>query len=763
MVKLIEVMRDLFNNYYSMRMKNSYKKIAIRLTLFIFIVFSSSVTFAATYYLSPSGSDASGNGTLASPWFTLNKAWTAVKAGDIVYMKGGNYLYPTGQKLHNKSGSAGNMIKVWAMPGEQPVIAPAAGYNGTRGIDVLGNFIHIKGLEIKDFAQRTSTALYYGIVAENSNSNIYEQLSVHDNGFGLSIGSDSGDNLVLNSDFYRNSDPLSSFGRNVPWGGSDGITIRTSNLSKTNTIRGCRMWWNSDDGVDLFENHGLIIIENSWAFWNGYKPGTFTTAGNGDGFKVGITLLDLSSSVKRIVRNNLSFENRTIGFDQNDAKCITHLYNNTSYNNGNLGPAARSFNFWNGTAATVAKNNLDFKSTMSALFNSQAVVSHNSFTQNGTVNSSYSVTADDFVSLDNTGVNGPRKSDGSLPDLNFLKLVQESDLVNKGTDVGLPFNGSAPDLGACETGSSHVADVSRPVVSAFIIPATASSLTVSLSNFTATDNVGVTGYLVNETAAVPSLSNSRWSSTAPATYQALSTGTKTLYAWAKNAAGNISASVSRNVTISQTSKVSPTITEFIVPSTASSLTVPISSFKATHSSPVTGYLVNETAAVPSLSNSRWSSAAPKTYQALSSGTKKLYAWTRDAAGNISASMNDGVTISVNKSAESTSVSEEDLPIDSNLSNVVTDIGNMDEINELSQSIKIDVFPNPCIDNVTVRFSEMPEQGSRIEIVDITGRTVASREIADASERFYLSEPAGLYMVKTIVGSNEVINKLIINK
>jgi len=298
---------------------------------------------AGVYYLSPTGNDISGNGTLDNPWFTLNKAWTVVKAGDIVYMRGGNYLYSTGQALRNKSGAAGNTIKVWAMPGELPVISPSAGYNGTRGIDIL---------EIKGFTQRSSTALYYGIVAENSNFNTYELLSVHDNGFGLSLGSDSGDNLVLNSDFYRNSDPLSSFGGNVPWGGADGITIRSSNLTKTNTIRGCRMWWNSDDGVDLFENQGLIVIENCWSFWNGYIPGTFNTAGNGNGFKLGITFTDLSTSVKRIVKNCLAFENRTIGFDQNNARCITHLYNNTSYNNANRGSAARSFNFWNGFCDT---------------------------------------------------------------------------------------------------------------------------------------------------------------------------------------------------------------------------------------------------------------------------------------------------------------------------------------------------------------------------------------------------------------------------
>jgi len=78
--------------------------------------------------------------------------------------------------------------------------------------------------------------------------------------------------------------------------------------------------------------------------------------------------------------------------------------------------------------------------------------------------------------------------------------------------------------------------------------------------------------------------------------------------------------------------------------------------------------------------------------------------------------------------------------------------------------KIDIFPNPCSDNLNVRFSEMPDAGSSIEIMDITGRKVVSREITSTNERFFLGQqPAGLYLVKTIIGSKEVINKLIINK
>jgi len=45
----------------------------------------------------------------------------------------------------------------------------------------------------------------------------------------------------------------------------------------------------------------------------------------------------------------------------------------------------------------------------------------------------------------------PRKVDGSLPDITFGHLKAGSDLIDKGINVGLPYSGSAPDLGAFET------------------------------------------------------------------------------------------------------------------------------------------------------------------------------------------------------------------------------------------------------------------------------------------------------------------------
>jgi hypothetical protein len=94
-----------------------------------------------------------------------------------------------------------------------------------------------------------------------------------------------------------------------------------------------------------------------------------------------------------------------------------------------------------------------------------------------------------------------------------------------------------------------LADTTAPTVTAFTIPASGTTLTVTITTLTATDNVGVTGYLVTESATKPLASATGWSATKPASYTFASAGSKTLYAWAKDAAGNVSASRSAPVTL----------------------------------------------------------------------------------------------------------------------------------------------------------------------------------------------------------------------
>ncbi len=193
-------------------------------------------------------------------------------------------------------------------------------------------------------------------------------------------------------------------------------------------------------------------------------------------------------------------------------------------------------------------------------------------------------------------------------------------------------------------------DTTAPTVTTFTIPSTANTLTVPISSFTATDNVGVTGYMVNESATTPSAAAAGWSATAPASYTFASAGSKTLYSWAKDAAGNISTSRSGSVVITILDTTAPTVTGFSIPGTSTSLTVAITTFTATDNVGVTGYMVNESTTTPSAAAGGWSASPPASYTFATAGSKTLYSWAKDAAGNVSASRSASVTITLDTTA-----------------------------------------------------------------------------------------------------------------
>ncbi|MEP7255326.1 MAG: hypothetical protein ABI666_06090, partial [Ferruginibacter sp.] len=64
----------------------------MKLFLLIISLFICGVTQATTYYISPTGNDATGNGSAANPWKTLAKATSTVTTvGDIIHVNAGTY------------------------------------------------------------------------------------------------------------------------------------------------------------------------------------------------------------------------------------------------------------------------------------------------------------------------------------------------------------------------------------------------------------------------------------------------------------------------------------------------------------------------------------------------------------------------------------------------------------------------------------------------------------------------------------------------
>ncbi|MZQ49076.1 MAG: hypothetical protein GT598_08730 [Bacteroidales bacterium] len=455
--------------------------------LVVVFYFAGLSVFGATYYVATNGSD-NNPGTISQPFATWQKAFSVVTAGDIAYIRGGIY-YPTGTGVWNvnagvgiigKSGTASNPIRIFAYPGEVPILdCRNITINTDRGgISLYNcNYWHLKGLTVRRVDQNSTPRGGFGFDLVSCNNLVIEQCVSYDNGgSGFRLVNESENNLILNCDAYNNYDYYT--------GGihSDGIEISfitDRNPKRTNTIRGCRSWNNSDDGYDFYNNNGYLNVESCWAWHNGFDKGGSTPTGDGNGFKLGTTNGNVTSSPQRIVTNCLAWDNQAGGItleQMNGAICV--LYNNTCYRNQVGGGWEAGIQGWSPeNLRHILRNNISWANINANIsqFGSNYIQDHNSW------NSGVTVTSSDFLSLDPSGASGPRQSDGSLPSTDFLRLAAGSDLIDAGIYVSLPFEGNGPDLGAFEYGSSAGTPVSPVLVSAVVQNASSSIIELSFN------------------------------------------------------------------------------------------------------------------------------------------------------------------------------------------------------------------------------------------------------------------------------------------
>lgn len=425
------------------------------------------VAAAAEFYVAPDGRDTN-PGTIGAPFGSVQRAQQDVGPGDTVFIRGGTYVMSEAQiagtdglyacvVLLEHSGRPGRPIQYWAYPGERPVfdfshVKPAG--KRVTAFRVNGSWLHLKGLEVVG-VQVTIKTHTQSICFDNRGShNIYQQLSMHDGmAIGLWIGGAASDNLVLNCDAYRNHDTVSEDGLG---GNVDGFGYHGRKGSVNNVFRGCRAWFNSDDGFDFIHTDEAATIEDCWAFYNGYSP-EFEDLANGTGFKAGgfaRTPLDkLPNPIPRhVVRRCLAVRNKANGFYANHHLGGLDFVHNTGFRN------RVNFNLLGRDPADNVtqipgrghrlKNNLGFAARdqeVAQLDAEASEVSGNYFTL------PVSITAEDFLSLDEAELVRPRQPNGDLPVLQFLHLAPTSEAIDRGIMLGEVFTGAAPDLGAFES------------------------------------------------------------------------------------------------------------------------------------------------------------------------------------------------------------------------------------------------------------------------------------------------------------------------
>jgi hypothetical protein len=192
---------------------------------------------------------------------------------------------------------------------------------------------------------------------------------------------------------------------------------------------------------------------------------------------------------------------------------------------------------------------------------------------------------------------------------------------------------------------SIVLDQTQPVVDAFVLTS-ATPTAIALIEFTlaGSDANGITRWLINESAASPSVNDASWVTTKPAGYTvSAGSGTKTVYAWARDGAGNVSSSKSIALTYNDPGRT-PVILSFARTS-ASPTNAVLVTFTLTGNVDATHWIVNESATAPSAGDLGWQSSPPSDYTLTGSdGPRTLYAWAKNDFDVVSASLSISVVL-----------------------------------------------------------------------------------------------------------------------
>ena len=376
-------------------------------------------------------------GSFDAPFRSLRPAADRAQPGDTIYLRGGIYDdHDSGGTAYYGVRISGTMdapITVTSYPGERAIIDGHQHPQHPRRLD--DGYGASSATLFRFIGEHT---VWEGITFRNSvgrgfyivgNDNVFRDIVSHDN-HSDGIYLQGSRNLLERIDSFNNysisNGGMSADGLKMV----DGGPILLSNFgedaeTRANVVRYARFWNNSDDGIDIWSSLDTLI-EYTMAWSNGYGP-----TGHGMGFKLG----NGGRNNGTVVRYSIGYDN-SHNFTTNGSTGVTFL-NNTSWRPNNIGfdLRARSAPEDGSEGTNYAYNNISYDASTPASVSAPTNPGPTPIHTHNTWN--LDITDPRFVSLD------PESP-------HFLTLDTASPAINAGIDVGLPYDGTAPDLGALD-------------------------------------------------------------------------------------------------------------------------------------------------------------------------------------------------------------------------------------------------------------------------------------------------------------------------
>ena len=420
-------------------------------------------------FMSTEGNDNAGDGSIDNPYLSLMKCQEVATNGDIVYIRGGTYTNFNIARTYNNY----NYIHYFTKSGIT--------YKAYESEKVIFDFEFNKEYAKKDeILQQRVTGF---MIAENTENLIFENFdctriptlsldeivaaklsknltqsecfqsrgknirfnrinAYNNNGIGFYFLGLKSYNIAYRCDAYKNYGLDSASKGNADGFGSHGTGAEFIE---------CRAWDNSDDNYDSINSYKTTIFDNSWAFNIDFKG---TDIQDGNGFKVGGWGKDAEAKKLyepysgenppvHIVKNCIAAGNKANGFYSNHqpGQCAI-WYNNRAYNNKANFDMTEGSETWevdsNGKVVDICgtrevlyfnfghKYNTKLKTDCNMYGTEANLFSANIPDKNNKYNSwnfrDITLSNDDFLSLDINELARERGADGSLPEINFMKL-----------------------------------------------------------------------------------------------------------------------------------------------------------------------------------------------------------------------------------------------------------------------------------------------------------------------------------------------------